>query len=145
MSYKGIRIFVISFLLVTTLVYPASACTGFVIEKNEQILMGLNEDWPYHDNFSIRICAEDYNDYAYVAFCSTELPFIDIRIGLNDQGLAMDSYTIPDAPMNETDKPLFPRNLFDMVLGECAMVDEAISLFERYQVRQLSMFQRQSL
>ncbi|MHA1907248.1 MAG: hypothetical protein ACW98Y_08130 [Candidatus Thorarchaeota archaeon] len=132
MSYKISRITVVFLLLVAVLAYPVSACTVFVMEKEERILVGLNEDWPYHNNFSIRICDSDSNEFAYVAFCATNIPEDDIRIGMNDQGLVIDSFTIPDTIMNETDKPLFPRHLYDMVLGDCTSVDEVISLFEDY-------------
>ncbi|MHA2423932.1 MAG: hypothetical protein ACXAEF_04045 [Candidatus Thorarchaeota archaeon] len=132
MSYKVSRIFVVFLLLVAVLTYPVSACTGFVIEKDNRILVGLNEDWSAHNNFSIRFIDGGSNRYSYVAFCATDDPYNDIRIGMNDQGLVVDSFSIPATLMNETDKPLLNDHHYKRILGRCSNVSEVIALFDHY-------------
>ncbi|MHA2423931.1 MAG: hypothetical protein ACXAEF_04040 [Candidatus Thorarchaeota archaeon] len=132
MNLHGVRALLISFLLIAILTFPVSACTGFAIEKEERILVGLNEDESLHNNFSIRFTNGGSHRYSYVSFCATDNPYSDIRSGMNDQGLVMDSFQIPATPMNETDKPLLNDHHYKRILGRCADISEVIALFDQY-------------
>jgi penicillin V acylase-like amidase (Ntn superfamily) len=97
-------------------------------------LVGNNEDW-YHTNFSISFyLPNSYRQYGYAAFTDSEV-YTDVRAGMNDQGVFIDSaYVRPSNVTIYPEKPFIHRNFFRYVLDSCASVNETIELFSQYNI-----------
>ncbi|UCE10596.1 MAG: hypothetical protein JSW61_01330 [Candidatus Thorarchaeota archaeon] len=119
-------------IVLCTVSVPVEACTGITASYGERVLVGLNEDWPSHNNFNVRFVPPREDRFGYVVFCATELPYDDLRAGMNTEGLIVDTFLIPLTPMNETDKQVFPRNVMAMILEDCSDSGDVVSLFEQY-------------
>jgi hypothetical protein len=111
---------------------PASslyACTGFCISQGDLVLVGNNEDW-MNPNTKIWYVPAEKGKYGRVYF-----GFDDFypQGGMNEKGLVFDGFaTGPNEVKNSLDKPNFPGNLMDKVMSECATVNEALEIFDKY-------------
>jgi hypothetical protein len=116
----------------SSLTYSTSACTIFSASNDVSVLVGNNEDW-YHNNFSISFYpANSYRQYGYCAFTHSE-DYNDIRAGMNDQGVFIDSaYVRPSNVTIDPAKPFFNRNFFRIILDSCSSVNETLDLFSQY-------------
>jgi hypothetical protein len=110
-----------------------AACTIFSASNDEMILVGNNEDWE-HNNFSIVFYPEDSFGYGHVAFVATE-NYLDIRAGINTQGVFIDSASVrPSNVTIDPDKLFIHYNFFNRVLRTCSFVNETIDLFRHFNI-----------
>ncbi len=108
------------------------ACTGFCISQGDLVLVGNNEDWKNPDTKVWYVPAED-GKYGRVYFGFDNFyP----QGGMNEKGLVFDGFaTSPNKVKKSLDKPTYGSNLMDKVMSECATVDEAIEILDRYSLK----------
>ena len=105
------------------------ACTGFCVSKGDTVLFGNNEDWKDPDTKVWYVPAEK-GKYGRVYFGFENFyP----QGGMNEKGLVFDGFaTQPNKVTKSLDKPVFQGNLADKIMSECATVDEALEIFDKY-------------
>lgn len=122
-------------LLAAGVLYP---CTMFKINKNGKVLVGNNED--YIDPITKAwFTPAEKGKYGTVYFGYSDMfP----QGGINDQGLIFDGFSAAKMKVeNTTGKEEFKGNLIEKVMSECASVEEAVKLFNRYSLHRLESAQ----
>jgi hypothetical protein len=104
------------------------ACTVFSVARGGKVLVGNNEDAPY--SFPDKMWFVPAIDRAHGRICFGWYCFA--QGGMNDQGLFMDWAVTPNAGKSKSDKPPFEGNIVERVLANCATVEEAVALFQKY-------------
>jgi len=105
------------------------ACTGFCISQGDLVLVGNNEDWK---NPFTKVWYEpaEEGEYGRVYFGFDNF---SPQGGMNEKGLVFDGFaTEPHKVKNSLNKPTYGGNLMDTVMSQCAKVDEALQLFDKY-------------
>jgi hypothetical protein len=109
---------------------PTQACTVFSAAQGDVFLAGANEDAPFPRG-KIWFLPPEEGKYGRVYF-----GFPDVRrvqAGMNDQGLFWDGLSAePMAVTASRGNPRYPRFLLEKIMEECATVEEALAVFERY-------------
>ena len=137
------RIVILALLEIFILSAPISsvlACTIFSGSNNKTVLVGNNEDW-VHTNFSIRFYPQISSRHGHVTFSLSDNMW-DIRAGMNDQGVFIDSTSV--SPSNVTidpEKIFLTRNLFKFVLETCDSVNETVEKLQRYNIAETWVWQ----
>ena len=105
------------------------ACTGFCISKGNLVLVGNNEDYN-NPNTKVWYVPAEKGKYGRVYFgFDNFFP----QGGMNEKGLVFDGFASePYRVKYSLDKPIFSGNLMDKVVSECATVDEALEMFDKY-------------
>lgn len=107
----------------------AYACTGFCVSQGDIVLVGNNEDWK---NPSTKVWYEpaEKGTYGRVYFGFDNFyP----QGGMNEKGLVFDGFaTSPHKVKKSLNKPTYGGNLMDKVMSECATVEEALKIFDKY-------------
>jgi hypothetical protein len=123
------RVACTSVLIVLLTLQPACACTIFMASKDGVTLVGNNEDF--------------FNPFTRVWFVPAEKGKLG-RVyfgfdngapqgGMNERGLCFDANALPSLkPTRSQHKPAFPGNLMEKVMEECSTVEEALALFDKY-------------
>jgi hypothetical protein len=109
-------------------IQPLFACTIFSVAQGGKVLVGNNEDAPY--SFPDKMWFVPAIGQAHARVCFGWYCFA--QGGMNDQGLFMDWAVTPNAGTNRSDKPSFEGNIVERVLANCATVEEAVGLFQKY-------------
>jgi len=117
----------------TTLV----ACSGFTIQKDNQVLITHNKDW-WTPETTIHVYPAEEGSYARLFF---EIPFPhifnrDYRVlagGMNEKGLCYESFVTPFNPASfDLFKPPLFKNPVDYLLKQYTTVEEVISYLESH-------------
>lgn len=119
---------------------PVLACTGVVIARDGQVLVGGNEDWQRWDSWMWAEAARGslhgavYFGYEVHEEFGGKYPFWYEFHGVNDQGLYFDSFGSPCAglPDEELLKAKLTGSIERLIMEWCATVDDAIRIFEQY-------------
>lgn len=108
---------------------PCLACTIFYAYDGKVAMGGNNEDWKDPQTF-MWFKPGGAGEYGRVIFgFANAWP----QGGVNEKGLFFDAAATQRLPLKESaDKPRYPHDILDKLLRECATVDEAVALFERY-------------
>ena len=114
------------------------ACTAFMSEGNDMVLVGNNEDYsnPYTKLWFI---PSTNGQYGRVYF-----GYDDWRPqgGMNDQGLFFDAFaTAPLEVKLSKDKPKFKGNFFDTFMAKYASVEAVLDFFNQYNLEFMLKFQ----
>jgi penicillin V acylase-like amidase (Ntn superfamily) len=109
-------------------IQSSPACTIFSVAHGEKVLVGNNEDAPY--SFPDKMWFVPAIGKAYARVCFGWYCFA--QGGMNDQGLFIDWAVTPSAGKSKPDKPPFEGNIVERVLANCATVEEAVALFQKY-------------
>jgi hypothetical protein len=110
---------------------PVSACTIFSASNENTVLVGNNEDW-FHNNFTLRFYPSLGNYHGYAAFIDAN-DSNDVRAGMNDAGVFIDSAAVPWSNVTlDPEKPFLNDNWFKRVLRTCESVNDSLELFSRY-------------
>ncbi|MBT4483354.1 MAG: DUF3471 domain-containing protein [Candidatus Latescibacteria bacterium] len=123
------RIAVLSVLLYLVMISQASACTIFTASKGGKTLAGNNEDFPLPGTNVWFIPASE-GKFGRVYFgIGASLP----QGGMNEKGLFSDCAALPPKmDAEDSRKERFDGNLIEKALEECSTVNEALVLFDRY-------------
>lgn len=111
------------------LISSSSACTVINLTKTGSTIAGNNEDWNDPDTRIWFIPASD-GKYGreYFGF-GNGYP----QGGVNDQGLFFDFTATVERPITRSlDKPEYDGNLIEKVIEECASVEQALKLLDKY-------------
>ena len=122
----------IMLIIILLVLVPGSylyACTGFCISKGDTVLVGNNEDYN-NPNTKVWYVPAEKGKYGRVYFgFDNFFP----QGGINEKGLVFDSFASePYKVKYSLDKPIFSGSLMDKVVSECATVDEALEMFDKY-------------
>jgi choloylglycine hydrolase len=149
-------------MLIGTVVLPAiSACTGFTVFEDDDILVGANHDWPYTFNVYMHTFPAEEGKYGRVIFefnFPLQINFYPFYIpdyivpkqGMNDQGLYIDLLYTPElVPVNSKNKPTFDSDdpdyyrfaIWAYCLAKCSNVTEVLKVFDQYNLEEMSFFQ----
>lgn len=108
---------------------PVYACTGFCVSQGDLVLVGNNEDWK---NPFTKVWYEPAEDgkYGRVYFGFDNF---SPQGGMNEKGLVFDGFaTEPHKVKKSLNKPTYGGNLIDKFMSQCATVDEALQIFDKY-------------
>jgi len=144
MKRKIVEILVMM-LMITTVVLPViSACTGFTASEDENVLVGSNFDWSRDFNVYVNVFPVEEGKYGRVVF-DIWWPWFGFDFtlpiqGMNDQGLFVDTYMVPEhtvdysgAPFFFSDDPDFYEDaLWIYCLGKCSTVLEVLDVYTQY-------------
>jgi penicillin V acylase-like amidase (Ntn superfamily) len=106
----------------------AHCCTAFLVADGDVVLAGNNED-AVNPQTKIWFVPADDGRFGRVYFGFD----LNQEGGMNEGGLFFDGFaTAPREVVRSTDKPVFTGLLIDKVMAECATVEEALAVFEKY-------------
>jgi tetratricopeptide (TPR) repeat protein len=106
-----------------------------MVANGKIVLAGNNEDWK---NPKTKIWFAPASNGAYGRVC-VGFDNLYAQGGMNDQGLFIDANALsPTGWEPIEDKPTFQGALIDRILAECATVEDAIALCDKYNIRGLS-------
>src|SRR5438067_1585132 len=114
--------------LIFAIASQSPACTIFCKSHGKQALVGNNEDAPYSFPSMMWFVPAAPGVHGRVCFGWHSFA----QGGMNDQGLAMDWAVTPAAGAKVADKPEFVGCVVERVLANCATVDDAIALFDKF-------------
>ena len=128
-------------LLLTFFILSSASVNGcFIIisKKDGRVLVGNNEDW-YHSDAKYWIeapIARKKEKFAALFF-GFKGELTTAQGGFNDHGLFFDATAVPKLEMNEArkegrEKAIHP--VFKNILKQCATVEEAVTLLEKYYI-----------
>jgi tetratricopeptide (TPR) repeat protein len=117
---------------------PAFACSIFMVTDGDRVFYGNNEDWK-DPNVKIRYVPASDGRYGVIYFSHSNLfP----QGGMNDQGLVFDYAATDKNPVTGSgDKPSYQGDLMDKIMRECATVEEALAVYDRYNLAFMEKFQ----
>ena len=126
-----------AFLVMFTLLFCfhvyTHACTGMKVRTSEGILVGANEDYnsTYRDVIA-RIRPPARGEYGYIGTGFEQHEYF--MMGINDQGLFLDMYTVPACFtwVPDSTKMYYDGFVEGELIRQCANVDEAIDFFDQY-------------
>ena len=118
--------------------WPASSCTGIVLQDGERVLVGNNEDW-FNPRSKIWFAQPVADRYGSVFFgFDNYLP----HGGMNQKGLFFDAFALKSKAFEEPEaKPRFKGNLIKEVMATCGTVEEALTLIDQYSLYFMDHFQ----
>ena len=133
------RLFIILFLMF--IFFPAVtlfSCTMFTLTKNGKTLVGNNEDWK-NPNTKMWFALPENGRFGVVYFSFDDsFP----QGGMNDQGLVFDYMaTQPLEAKDSRHKEKYNGDLMQKVMRECATVDEALKLIDKFNLQYFRKFQ----
>jgi hypothetical protein len=107
----------------------ALACTMFAASDGKLCLAGNNEDWSDPETYAwFKPGTEGEHGRVLFGF-GNKWP----QGGVNDRGLMFDGAATAHLAQTEgAGKPRFPIDILDRVMRECATVDEAVAMLDRY-------------
>jgi hypothetical protein len=124
------------------------ACTGFFATKGEVVLVGNNEDYFNTTQTKIVVKPPEGNKYGRLFFgFGSSTPHYGFgefnpQGGMNDQGLFFDCFGTPPLPVKESVyKPKFKDHPFEVLLAECATVEDVLVKFNNYNLDFMKKFQ----
>lgn len=108
-------------------------CTGVTSKTLKGVLVGSNEDYnsTYKDIIA-RIYPAQAGKYGYLATGFQRHSYF--MMGLNDQGLFLDMFTLPNVYqwVRDPKKQDYNGSIEQKIMEECATVEQAITLLNRY-------------
>jgi hypothetical protein len=138
------------FLIFLSLATPSAqilACTGLFLTRGDTAIVGNNEDYFNTTPTSIMIKPPDGDKYGSLSFGfgypMSHYGFgkVNPQGGVNDQGLFFDCYATPSFEVTgSVNKPKFKGHPFEVLLAECATVEEVISLFRTHNLDFMKKF-----
>jgi choloylglycine hydrolase len=141
---KKIVILILMTLLTLAIVFPVSACTGFTASDENNVLVGCNFDWSWDFNVYKNIFSAEDGKYGRIIF-DIWWPYDDVDYtlaiqGMNDQGLFVDTYMVPDhtvdyngAPFFESEDPdYYGDALWIYCLAKCSTINEVLDMYTQY-------------
>ncbi len=128
-------VYLLIILLFLTAVDSAEGCTIVMIAKGKVVLAGNNEDWK-NPKTKIWFIPASNGEYGRVCVGFDDL---NPQGGMNDQGLFLDANALGPTGWKPIEgKPNFPGHLLDRILAECATVEDAIALCDKYNIAGLA-------
>jgi hypothetical protein len=123
------------------LVAPAAAaCTGVVIARDGEVLVGSNEDWFRPDAYvwavagvGTNLSAVYFGYYVDGEFGEDIAPFWYEFQGINEAGLYFDSFSAPCGPDDDSSMTqTYHGSIERLIMQTCETVEEAVQVLTRY-------------
>lgn len=119
-------------LLAVLLPPHAHACSIFTLVRDGRVLFGNNEDYVKPGIIWFERGNDQRHGRVNVGFDD------DFAQGsMNERGLAFDSSALREVPWEEDPGKETPKNLLEMIMDDCATVEEALAFFEKYNCKHL--------
>ena len=143
---------ILLFIIALFITIPAStqifACTGFFATQGDAALVGNNEDYFNTTQTKIVVQPPEGKKYGRLFFgFDSSTPHYGFgnfnpQGGMNEQGLFFDCFgTPPLAVTASVSKPKFKEHPFEVLLAECATVEEVIAKFNNHNLEFMKTFQ----
>ncbi|MEJ2165248.1 MAG: hypothetical protein P8X90_06945 [Desulfobacterales bacterium] len=142
---------ILLFIIFLSLATPSThifACTGFFAAQGEAALVGNNEDYFNTTQTRIVVKPPEGNKHGrlFFGFGSSTPQYgfgeFNPQGGMNDQGLFFDCFATPPLPVTESVyKPKFKDHPFEVLLAECATVEDVLVKFNNYNLDFMKKFQ----
>ncbi len=122
-----ITLFILLYLFSTNIY----ACTIFTAQDGETVLVGNNEDFMYQYSSDMWFAAATGKSYGRVCFANSHY----VQGGMNEKGLFYDGAACPNTQVPySADKPSLGIDLGEVILSQCANVDEVVEILKGYNV-----------
>jgi len=142
---------ILLFIIIPCLAAPSAqifACTGFFATQGETALVGNNEDYFNTTQTKIVVKPAEGNKYGrlFFGFASSTPHYgfgeFNPQGGMNEQGLFFDCFATPPLPVTASvNKPKFKDHPFEVLLAECATVEDVLVKFSNYNLDFMKTFQ----
>ena len=129
------RMIVLGLLLALT-VQPARPCSILALHDGDTVLMGNNEDYVEPGYVWFAPARHGRHGRVNVGFANGF-----VQGSMNDQGLSFDAAVVPKVDWSAAPELPTPKNLIEMIMDECATVEQAIDYFRRHNCRHLDRSQ----
>jgi len=115
----------------------AEACTACYVAAKGRVLVGNNEDF---GNPATRVWFVPRGPGRYGRMC---FGFEDLspQGGVNEKGLWFDAFGLPSEPVTTAKGEIYPGNLQDKLLADCATVAEVLEMLKRYSRAPMTRYQ----
>ena len=115
----------------------ASACTACYVAAKGQVLVGNNEDFgnPATKVWFVPRGAGKYGRM-YVGFED-----LSSQGGVNEKGLWFDAFGLPTKPVRAAKGEIYPGDLQDKLMADCATVAEVLEMLKRYSRAPMTRYQ----
>jgi len=138
MKKISIILLTVLFILINQTLFP---CTGFVTVNGKKILFGNNEDRGSKFDTAVWFHPPSAVTFGYISVGFSSETWV--QGGMNDQGLCLDSFSIPENNWTEDpDKMNFSGPITRHILETCATVEDVITFCSE---RNLNYFSRSHL
>jgi hypothetical protein len=126
---RGFLTLLVLVCLPLVIVADAEACTAFLVADENVVLFGNNEDF-WNPLINMWFIPAGEATYGRVCFGYDDY---HPQGGMNEKGLVFDGFATESRKVTRSlDKPVYPGNIVNDVLGRCATVEEVIALFEQH-------------
>ncbi len=115
-------------------IIPNYACTVFCAKKNNNVLVGSNNDWITTEAY-ILFHSEEEGKYGRILFgFDFGLGIIEPIGGINNHGLFFEMATVPNIKIGRDTSAanIYKGNFYEKILAECETVDEVVKLVSKF-------------
>lgn len=131
--------FVSVLLLVISLTITESmACTAFLTRMNNKVLVGNNEDANNPETRIWTVPAGKKGTLGRIYFGFSDL---SPQGGVNEKGLWFDAFGLPFEPTYPVRGEIYPGDLQDLLMAECATVNDVVAMLKKYNRSQMTRYQ----
>jgi hypothetical protein len=115
----------------------AQACTACYVAAGGRVLVGNNEDFG-NPATKVWFVPRGAGTYGRMYFGFEDL---SSQGGVNEKGLWFDAFGLPSEPVATAKGEIYPGNLQDRLLADCATVAEVLEMLKRYSRAPMTRYQ----
>jgi hypothetical protein len=115
----------------------AQACTACYVAAGGRVLVGNNEDFG-NPATKVWFVPRGAGTYGRMYFGFEDL---SSQGGVNEKGLWFDAFGLPSEPVATAKGEIYPGNLQDRLLADCATVAEVLKMLKRYSRAAMTRYQ----
>ena len=116
---------------------PGTACTALYVQAGDRILVANNED-SGHPETRIWTVPAGRGKYGRLYFGFSDL---SAQGGINERGLWFDAFGLPATALEKAEGEYYPGDLQDLLMSECATVDDVIVMLKSYNRSAMTRYQ----
>jgi len=113
-------------------------CTAFLMKSGNKVLVGNNEDGSNPETRIWTVPTGKKGTYGRLYFGFSDL---SPQGGINERGLWFDAFGLPNQPTLAIRGEIYPGDLQDLIMAECATVKDVIALLSNYNRSQMTSYQ----
>jgi hypothetical protein len=121
-----------------TAVKPASSCTGFFVKTPSAAIVGNNEDGCNPETMIWTVPGGEKGTYGRIYFGYSDL---SSQGGVNEMGLWYDAFGLPYKETYPVNGTIYPGDLQDLLMAECASVNDVVAMLKQYNRSQMTRYQ----
>jgi hypothetical protein len=115
-----------------------NACTAFLMKSGKNVLVANNEDGSNPETRMWTIPAGEKGRFGRICFGYDDL---SAQGGVNEKGLWFDAFGLPYEPTYPVRGKIYPGDLQDLLLAECATVNDVVTMLQKYNRSQMTRYQ----